>query len=84
MKKLIALLIIALVASCALPAPKIEPEPGEVLIDGLWGGWMIEAGGMLFRTPVGVKTIGYHVQVVQHYGQWYIWENGYGLKIILL
>jgi len=82
MKKLMAILILALLASCALPAPR-SPAPGEVLTDGVWGGWQIQAGGMLFRTPVGIKTIGYPVQVVLHEGQWYIWENGYGMKIKL-
>ena len=81
MKKLMAVFVLALIASCSLPIPQIEPEPGEVLISGIWGGWVIEAGGMLFQTPIGIRTIGYHVQIVEHYGQWYRWDNGYGMRI---
>jgi len=86
MKKVIAVLVfVILLVSCVpITAPQVFPEPGETLISGVWGGWRIEAGGMIFSTPVGIKTIGYPVQVIQHDGEWFIWDNGYGLKIALL
>lgn len=80
MKKILLMITALLLFSCALPAPK-EPAPGEVLIAGLWGGWIITAGGETYATPIGIKTINCPVEIVQHEGCWYIWNNGYGMEI---
>lgn len=65
-------------SSCSLI---IKTVPDETLIAGVWSGWKIVAEGMVFRTPVGIKTINYPVQILQHNEQWFIWENGYDMEI---
>lgn len=75
MKILLTVLAFSLITACVLP---IMPE----LIDGVWSGWEIVADGMIFSTPIGLKTINYHVQITQHNDRWYIWDNGFGLEII--
>jgi hypothetical protein len=76
MKTIIILLMLALMASCT--SAIIEPQG---IIKGVWSGWVITADSMIFRTPMGVKTTNYHVQIIQRDGRWYIWENGYDTEI---
>lgn len=78
MKRLMVLMVIFLIASCSLA---IETPSGETPINGAWSGWVISANEMTFRTPIGIKTINYPVQIIQHDGRWYIWENGYDMEI---
>lgn len=68
--------MLALMASCT--SAIIEPQE---LIDGVWSGWVITADSMIFRTPMGVKTTNYPIQIIKHNGRWYVWENGYNTEI---
>lgn len=72
MKRLMVLVVIFLIASCSLA---IESVPGETPINGVWSGWVINANGATFRTPIGIKTINYPVQIIQRDERWYIWES---------
>lgn len=51
---------------------------GDEIIYGTWGGYIIEAGGMKFKTIVGIRTIAHPVELVGHDWIWNIWSPGYG------